>query len=180
MPPSTSPPVIIPRTIVLVGMMGVGKTSIGRRLSKFLDVAFKDSDHEVEKAAGCSLTDIYDLYGEQAFKDVEKRVIARLLDDVPHVLSTGVGAFITPENRECIKKKGFSIWLNASFETLLPRVTRRDHRPQLAQGDKEELLKQYIKEYYPIYTQADFQINCDDQFPEKTVMLIIDELKRQF
>lgn len=169
----------ISKTIVLVGMMGVGKTSIGRYLAKALNVPFKDSDHEVEQASGCSVSDIYELYGEQAFVDVEKRIIKRLMDEPPHVLSTGVGSFIPQECRDLIAAKGISIWLDASYETLLPRVKRRDHRPQLEleDGEKEVLLKKYIDEYYPIYAEADYRINCDNQLPDKTVQMILEQLR---
>jgi shikimate kinase len=170
----------VPRTVVLVGMMGVGKTSIGRQLAKRLQVLFKDSDHEVEAAAGCSISEIYDWYGEQAFIDTERRVIHRLMDEAPHVLSTGVGAFITSENRDIIKRKGFSVWLDASYATLLSRVERRTHRPQLERGDKKMTLQSYIEQYYPTYAEADYHVNCDQQSPDKTVDFIIHELKRQF
>lgn len=170
----------VPRTIVLVGMMGVGKTSIGRQLAKRLKIQFKDSDHEVEAAAGCSVTKIYEWYGEQIFIDTEKRVIQRLMDEAPHVLSTGVGAFINPENRDVIKHKGFSVWLDASYETLLSRVEKRSHRPQLENGDKRQALKDYIEKFNPIYAEADFRINCDQHSTEKTIAMIIEELKQQF
>ena len=172
------PIIEIPKTVVLVGMMGVGKTSIGRYLAKALNVPFKDSDHEVEQASGCTVSDIYEMYGEQAFMDVEKRVIRRLMDEPPHVLSTGVASFIPQESRDLIAKKGISIWLDASCETLLPRVKRRDHRPQLEveDGEKEAILQQYIDEYYPIYEEADYRINCDNQLPDKTVAQILEEL----
>lgn len=167
----------IPKTIVLVGMMGVGKTSIGRYLAKALGVPFKDSDHEVEQASGCSVSDIYEMYGESAFVDVEKRVIKRLLDEPPHVLSTGVGSFIPQESRDLIAAKGISVWLDAAYETLLPRVKRRDHRPQLEQGEKEDILKKYIEDFYPIYEEADYRINCDNQLPDKTVLKILEQLR---
>ena len=169
----------IPKTVVLVGMMGVGKTSIGRYLSKALNVPFKDSDHEVEQASGCSISDVYEMYGEEAFMDVEKRVIKRLMDEPPHVLSTGVASFIPQESRDLIAAKGISVWLDASYETLLPRVKRRDHRPQLEaeEGEKEALLKRYIEEYYPIYEEADYRINCDGQLPDKTVAMILEQLR---
>lgn len=172
----------IAKTVVLVGMMGVGKTSIGKRLSRALGVPFRDSDHEVEKASGCSVSDIYEIYGVDAFTDVEKRVIRRLMDQKPHILSTGVGAFIDPESRNLIKSKGFSIWLDASMHTLLPRVSRRDHRPQLEQAvtDKQIILQQYIKAYTPAYQEADIRINCDDQLLDKTVEVIMTELKKVF
>ena len=173
------PSIEIPKTIVLVGMMGVGKTSIGRYLSKALNVPFKDSDHEVEQASGCSISDVYEMYGEEAFIDVEKRVIKRLMDEPPHVLSTGVASFIPQESRDIIVAKGISVWLDASYETLLPRVKRRDHRPQLEaeEGEKEALLKRYIDEYYPIYEEADYRINCDGQLPDKTVATILEQLR---
>jgi shikimate kinase len=161
-------------------MMGVGKTSIGRQLARRLKIPFKDSDHEVEAAAGCSVAKIYEWYGEAAFIKTEKRVIQRLLDEPPHVLSTGVGAFINPENREVIRHKGFSVWLDAPYETLLSRVEKRSHRPQLESGDKGQALKDYLDKYNPIYAQADFRINCDHHVPDETIAIIIHELKRQF
>lgn len=175
----SKPSIEIPKTVVLVGMMGVGKTSIGRYLSKALNVPFKDSDHEVEQASGCSISDIYEMYGEDAFMDVEKRVIKRLMDEPPHVLSTGVASFIPQESRDLIASKGISVWLDASYETLLPRVKRRDHRPQLETKDseKEGLLQKYIDEYYPIYAEADYRINCDNQLPDKTVATILEQLR---
>ncbi len=175
----TKPSIEISKTVVLVGMMGVGKTSIGRYLSKALNVPFKDSDHEVEQASGCSISDIYEMYGEDAFMDVEKRVIKRLMDEPPHVLSTGVASFIPQESRDLIAAKGISVWLDSSYETLLPRVKRRDHRPQLETEDseKEGLLQQYIDEYYPIYEEADYRINCDNQLPDKTVATILEQLR---
>lgn len=172
----------IPKTIVLVGMMGVGKTSIGKRLSRVLGMPFRDSDHEVEKAAGCSVSDIYEIYGVDAFMDVEKRVIKRVMDQKPHVLSTGVGAFIDLESRALIKEKGFSIWLDASISTILPRVSRRDHRPQLEQSktDKKMILQQYIHAYTPAYQEADIKVDCDNQLLDKTVDMIVQELKKIF
>jgi shikimate kinase len=175
-----SEPIHIPRTVVLVGMMGVGKTRLGRRLAKHLKIPFKDSDQEVETAAGCSITKIYEWYGEQAFIDVEKRVIQRLMGEPPQVLSTGVGTFITSENRDVIKQRGFSIWLDAPYETLFARVVKRTHRPQLESGDKSESLKYYMERYRPIYAEADYHVNCNQQTFGKTVELIVNELERQF
>lgn len=172
--------IILPKTIALVGMMGVGKTSVGRRLAKQLGVPFKDSDIEVEQAAGRSVAEIYDWYGEQAFRDTEKRVIQRLLGEKPHILSTGVEAFITPETRELLKQNAYSVWLKASLNTILPRVERRSHRPQLEKGDKSEILEELIDEYYPVYEKADIHIDCDNQSPDLTVEKIIDELEARF
>src|SRR6202012_1148145 len=106
---------------------------------------------------------IYEWYGEQAFKDTERRVISRLLSERPHILSTGVEAFIDPKTRRIIKENSYSVWLNASLDTIYPRVAHRSHRPQLEKGNKQEIFEQLIKEYYPIYVEADIQIDCDHQ-----------------
>lgn len=170
----------LPKSIVLVGMMGVGKTSVGRKLAKSLSVDFCDSDQEVEKAAGHSIANIYKWYGEQAFKDTESRVISRILNDTPHVISTGVETFINEKNRALIKDHGFSIWLYAGVDTLLPRVERRNHRPQLDQGNKRDILEKYIQEYYPIYEHSDLRVDCDCRTPENTVDYILAELTARF
>ncbi|MBL9029929.1 MAG: shikimate kinase [Caedimonas sp.] len=178
---STARLIILPKTITLVGMMGVGKTSVGRRLAKELGVLFRDSDQEVENAAGQTVANIYEWYGEQAFKDTERRVITRLLSsERPHILSTGVEAFINPESRAVIKEKSYSVWLRASLETIYPRVAHRSHRPQLEKGDKQEILEQLINQYYPVYSEADIQIECDHQSADLTVDKIIDELETRF
>ncbi|MGI4850754.1 MAG: shikimate kinase [Janthinobacterium lividum] len=177
---STSRLIILPKTITLIGMMGVGKTSVGRKLAKQLGVLFRDSDQEVESAAGQTVANIYEWYGEQAFKDTERRVITRLLSERPHILSTGVEAFINPETRDVIREKSYTVWLIASIETIFPRVERRSHRPQLEKGNKQEILEQLIAEYYPIYAQADIQIECDQQGADLTVDKIIDELVTRF
>ena len=167
----------LPKTVALVGMMGVGKTSVGRLLAKRLGISFCDSDHEVEAAAQCTVADIYAWYGEQAFKDAERRVITRLVLDPPQVLSTGVEAFITQETREIIKKNCFTVWLHAPLETIYPRVERRSHRPQLEKGDKKQILETLIEKYYPIYEEADIKIDCTQQPLEKTVDKIIESLE---
>ncbi len=176
----TSKLIILPKTLTLVGMMGVGKTSIGRKLAKQLGVQFKDSDLEVEVAAGQTVANIFSWYGEQAFRDTERRIVSRLLTERPHVLSTGVEAFIMPDTRELIKDNSYSIWLKASVDTILPRVERRTHRPQLEKGDKKEILQQLIENYNPIYAEADIHIDCDDQAPDLTVDKIIEELAERF
>lgn len=168
----------IPKTIVLIGMMGAGKTCIGRKLSKKLELRFADTDHEVETAAGCTVDDIYSIYGEQAFRDTEKRVLKRLLNEPIHVLSTGGGTFIHPETREMIKEHSISVWIKAELETLLPRVSRRDHRPELKGGDQEEKLKGLIDEYYPVYEEADIIVSCDGSPPDTTTDKIIQELEK--
>jgi len=172
---------MLPKTLTLVGMMGVGKTSIGRKLAKQLGVQFKDSDQEVETAAGQTVANIFAWYGEQAFRDTERRIVSRLLtEERPHILSTGVEAFIMPETRKIIKENSYSVWLKASVDTILPRVERRTHRPQLEKGDKKEILRNLIETYNPIYAEADIHIDCNNQAPDSTVDKIIEELAERF
>lgn len=157
------------QSIVLVGMMGVGKTSIGRRLSKKVNIPFYDSDQEVEQAAGCTISDIYELYGEEAFRDAERRVVRRLLKEPPHVLSTGVGAFADEEIRTLVKQQTVSVWLDATIESIIARVSRRSHRPQLEQGDPRETLVRLYDAYRQFYEEADIHIDCSNDEPGVTV-----------
>lgn len=150
------------RTIVLVGMMGAGKTSLGRRLAARLGVPFRDSDCEIESAAGCSITEIFDRYGEQAFRDGERKVVARLLREPPHVLATGGGAFIDPETRARIKANAVSVWIRAPIDLLLDRVGRRDNRPLLRTDDPRKVLETLLAERAPIYAEADIQVESED------------------
>ncbi len=168
----------VPKTIVLIGMMGVGKTSIGRRLSKRLGLTFTDSDNEVEVAAQCSVAEIFDIYGEAAFRDVEQRVVRRLLTGSPHVLATGGSAFANESTRKIIKDYGVSVWLMADVETLLPRIERRDHRPQFSEGDPKETLGKLIETYTPSYSLADLHIDCNGTTPDAIVDKIVLELNR--
>jgi shikimate kinase len=164
------------RTIVLIGLMGAGKSAIGRRLAARMGLAFVDSDAEIELAAGCSIEDIFDLHSEVAFRDCERRVIARLLNDPPHVLATGGGAYMDPETRACIGEFAISIWLRADLDILLDRVSRRDNRPLLKHGDKRETLKRLIEERYPVYAQADITVESRDAPHETAVDIILHEL----
>ena len=166
------------RSIVLVGLMGSGKSAIGRRLAARIGMAFIDADSEIEEAAGLSVNDIFEVHGEQAFRDGERRVIARLLSEPPHVLATGGGAFIDPETRKRIKECAFSIWLRADFDVLLRRVSRRDNRPLLKVENKEAVLRQLIEERYPIYEEADIIVQSQDGPHEETVSDVITALKR--
>jgi len=150
------------RTVALVGMMGAGKSSVGRRLAARLGVPFRDADTEIETAAGCTITEIFERFGEADFRDGERRVIARLLGDAPHVLATGGGAFIDPRTRTEIKTHAFSIWLRASVELLASRVQRRDTRPLLRQGDPKEILTRLLAEREPIYAEADLQLDSEE------------------
>ncbi|HTW34536.1 MAG TPA: shikimate kinase [Rhizomicrobium sp.] len=150
------------RTVALVGMMGAGKSSVGRRLAARLGVPFRDADSEIEAAAGCTIAEIFDRFGEQDFRDGERRVIARLLGQPPHVLATGGGAFIDPRTRAEIKAQAVSIWLRASIELLTGRVQRRDTRPLLRQGDPKEILTRLLAEREPIYAEADIQLDSEE------------------
>lgn len=158
----TSPPEPPKKTIALVGLMGVGKTSIGRRLAAALGMPFRDADAEIEAAAGRTITEIFNLFGEAAFRDGERRVIARLLEEPPHVLATGGGAFAQPDTRALIKRKAISVWLKADLDILARRVARRDHRPLVAGRDPMEVLKAHARDRYPAFAEADIVVETGD------------------
>ena len=148
-----------PRSIVLIGMMGVGKSSIGRRLGARLGIPFVDADAEIEKAAGMSIADIFARHGEVAFRSGESRVIARLLDGGPQVLATGGGAVMNPDTRALIKEKGVSVWLSAELDLLMRRISKRKgERPMLHTADPAATLRQLMAEREPIYAQADLTV----------------------
>ena len=147
------------RSIVLVGMMGVGKSSIGRRLGARLGVPFVDADAEIEKAAGMNIADIFARHGETYFRSGEARVIARLLEGGPQVLATGGGAIMNADTRAAIKAKGISIWLNAEFDLLMRRINKRkNERPLLQTADPAATLRQLLEERAPVYAQADLTV----------------------
>ncbi len=142
--------------------MGVGKTSIGRRLASALAMPFKDADAEIESAAGRSIIDIFEQYGEEAFRDGERRVIARLLDGPPHVLATGGGAFVDPQTRSLIAEKSTSVWLKSDLAGRARRVGRRDHRPLLTGKDPLAVLEVQAAERYPFFGEADVVIETGE------------------
>ncbi len=147
------------RSLVLTGMMGVGKSSIGRRLAARLNVPFVDADTEIEKAAGMSIPDIFARHGEADFRSGEARVIARLLDSGPQVLASGGGAVMNPDTRAAIKAKGVSIWLKADLDVLLRRIAKRKHeRPMLHTDDPAETLRQLLITREPVYALADLTV----------------------
>ncbi len=147
------------RSIVLIGMMGVGKSSIGRRLGARLGVPFVDADAEIEKAAGMSIADIFARHGEADFRSGEARVIARLLDGGPQVLATGGGAVMNADTRAAIRAKGVSIWLSADFDVLMRRINKRKNdRPMLMTADPAATLRQLLAEREPVYAQADITV----------------------
>jgi shikimate kinase len=164
------------RSIVLVGMMGAGKSSIGRRLAARLGLPFVDADSEIEKAASMTIPEIFSGHGEAYFRTGEARVIARLLEGGPQVLATGGGAFMNPETRAAIRAKGISIWLNATFDILMRRVKRRADRPMLAGPDPIEALTRLIDERYPVYAEAELTVESRDVPHETIVSEIITKL----
>ena len=164
------------RSIVLVGMMGAGKSTIGRRLSARLGMRFLDADAEIEAAAGMSIPDIFESRGEPDFRDGEARVIARLLDSGPAVLATGGGAFMRQETRDRIRDKAVSIWLKAEAEIIMRRVKRRSDRPLLQTADPESTVERLISEREPVYQQADLTIWSRDVPHEKIVDECIEAL----
>jgi shikimate kinase len=151
------------RSIVLVGMMGAGKTYVGKRLAIRLNVPFVDADVEIEKAAAQTIPEIFAEHGEPYFRDGERRVIARLLNEGPQVLATGGGAFMNAETRNSIAAKGVSIWLNADVSLILSRVKRRANRPLLNTPDPEGTLRRLIAERNPIYALADLEVASRDE-----------------
>ena len=165
------------RSVVLVGMMGVGKSSIGRRLASRLGVPFVDADTEIVKAAGMSISDIFARHGEADFRSGEARVIARLLETGPQVLATGGGAFMNEGTRVAIKTKGVSIWLSAEFDVLMRRIAKRkNERPMLQTDDPGETLRQLLKLRDPVYALADLTIQSREAPHEAIVSEIISAL----
>ena len=159
--------------------MGAGKTTVGRRLAAALNLPFADADQEIEAAAGCSISEIFEKHGEAAFRDGERRVIARLLDGPVCVLSTGGGAFMDPETRQKIKETGTSIWLRADLDLLMERVLRRPTRPLLKQDDPRKVMERLMKERYPVYAEADITVESGDGPHEAVVSQILDALKER-
>lgn len=149
------------RTVALVGLMGAGKTTVGRRLAAALRLPFADADAEIVSAAGRSIEDIFAERGECEFRRGERNVIARLLAGPPHVLATGGGAFIDPRTRALMKARAISIWLKAPLDVLMKRVARRDHRPLLKEADPEAVMRRLMEEREPIYAEADITIETD-------------------
>ena len=172
------PSLAVPRTIALVGLMGAGKSCIGRLLAGALGLPFVDADKEIEAAAGCSVEDIFAAHGEAAFRDGERRVIARLLTQPKMVLATGGGAFMDPETRKLILERATSIWLRADADLLVRRTARRSNRPLLKRGDPREILGRLIDERYPVYAEADVAVDSVDGPPEMTLARVLHGLRR--
>lgn len=169
MPGSATAILKLPKTLSLVGMMGAGKTAIGRRLAVRLDIPFIDADDEIELAAGRSIEDIFEKYGEAAFRQGEYRVIDRLLNDPLHVLATGGGAFINAKTRRELRCRSISLWLRADLDVLWHRVSRRNDRPILKTLDPRGTLAKLIETRYPLYAEADITVDSVDGPPEDIV-----------
>ena len=168
--------VAIDRPIVLVGMMGVGKSTIGRKIAERLQLSFVDADDEIEVAAGMGVAEIFEQYGERYFRDGERRVIARLIDGTPKVIATGGGAFVNAETRALILAQARSIWLNADVAVLAERVSRRSHRPLLKNRDPVQVLTELGEVRNPLYALADIHIRSDATPHARTVDTILKAL----
>ncbi len=168
----------LPRTVALVGLMGVGKTTIGKRLAEHFGLPFVDADEEIEKAAGRSIAEIFAQYGEVGFRDGEQRVISRLLDDPVQILATGGGALTHPMTRERLKAKAITVWLRTDIKVLARRVANKPHRPLLKDRDPIEVLKDHVQTRYPLYEMADVVVDTGDHSHTRALELVLDALSK--
>ena len=179
-PPATAPSALRARlgarSIVLVGMPGSGKSSIGRRLAQHLGLEFADADQEIEAAAGMSIADIFSRHGEPYFRAGEARVIARLLDKGPQVIAAGGGAFVNPDTRALVRARALSVWLKADVDLLLRRVKRKNDRPLLRVADPEAVLKRLLTEREAVYAEADITVTSLDVPHEAVVQALLEAL----
>lgn len=168
------------RPVVLVGLMGAGKSCIGKRLASHLGIPFVDADREIEIAAGgCAIPDIFAMHGEEAFRDGERRVIQRLLGNPVHVLATGGGAFIDSGTRALVRERGLSIWIRADLDLLVKRVSRRNNRPLLQNVDPRVKLAELMSIRDPFYAEADITVDSADGPPEVTLGRVMDALEQR-
>jgi shikimate kinase len=164
------------RPLVLVGLMGVGKSTVGRRLAADLGIGFVDADEEIEKAAQMSIAEIFEKYGEPYFRDGERRVISRLIDGVPRVIATGGGAFMNDETRALILQGAIAIWLDADLATLVERVSRRNTRPLLRNGNPADVLARLAEVRNPVYAHSQIHVRSKEGPHNRTVHAILEEL----
>ena len=174
---------ILPKPLILVGLMGAGKSAVGRRVAALLEIPFIDADAEIEQAADCTISEIFEREGEQGFRAGERRVVTRLLDTEPvHVLATGGGAFIDPATRALIGERGISLWLRADLEVLFERVSRRSHRPLLKTADPKGTLAALVEKRYPVYAKADIMVDSGEgpigAMVERVLAAVRDHLNR--
>ncbi len=180
--PATEPPprpsFSLPKTVALVGLMGVGKTTIGRRLAEAFALPFTDADEEIEKAAGQPIADIFSSYGEQGFRDGEQRVIARLLEGPVQILATGGGALTHPLTRERLKARAITVWLKTDLTVLARRVANKPHRPLLKDREPLDVLRDQADKRYPLYAIADLVVDTGDQPHGRAVDMVIEALRQ--
>ncbi len=169
------PPISQP--IVLIGLMGVGKSTIGRRLAQKLNLDFIDADHEIEEAAGMTISEMFERYGEEQFRDGERRVIARLIDGTPKVIATGGGAFMNDATRALILKQGIGIWIDADVSVLAERVGRKSNRPLLAGKDAAVVLQELARVRNPIYALAPIHVRSQSAPHDATINIILEQLR---
>ncbi|MEL6279795.1 MAG: shikimate kinase [Pseudomonadota bacterium] len=162
------------RTVALVGLMGAGKTVIGKRVAAALGATFRDSDAEIEAAAAMTIPEIFASHGEAYFRAGERRVIARLLTESPHVLATGGGAFMDPDTRSIMLEKAITVWLKADLDTLTRRCSRKSNRPLLKKGDPRAILSRLIDERYPVYAEARLVVHSGEEPHEVTVARVLE------
>ena len=166
------------RSIVFVGLMGAGKTAIGRKVATELGIAFLDSDHEIEAASRMTVPELFERYGEAEFRALEQRVIARILEGGPQVLSTGGGAFMNAHTREAIAARGVSVWLKAELDVLMERVAKKQNRPLLKTPDPRGTMERLMAERYPVYATADVTVPTRDERKEVIAAEVIEALDR--
>ncbi len=167
----------LPRTVVLIGLMGAGKSCIGRKLAARIGAPFVDADEEIERAAGLTVAEIFAKYGESAFRDGERRVMSRLIQGSPSIVSAGGGAFMDAETRDLIKGNAVSIWLRADLETLVARTKGRSHRPLLNKGDPREILAELMRVRGPTYAEADLVVETGVDNPNVTTARVLAALE---
>lgn len=168
-----------PKIILLVGMMGVGKTSLGRIIAKRLDLPFVDSDKEIEAMTGFTISDLFARYGEQEFRTGEERVMARLLKGSSCVLSSGGGAFLSEKTRQLARDKAISVWIKAEADVISGRTEGRTHRPLVPAADNQKIIERLVQECYPIYATADITIPSYDEHPSKTAVRLLKVLEER-
>jgi len=168
------------RSVVLVGMMGCGKTAIGSRVATALEVPFIDLDHEIEKNEGMTISEIFDKYDEEYFRKKERETIGYILNSKLCILATGGGAFMNFNTRQLIQKLGTSVYIRADYDVLLERVSRKNNRPLLEKGDKAKILKGLMDKRCPVYEEADIVVDSSDSIHEIVVDKIIEELSERF
>ena len=165
------------RPIVLVGLMGAGKSTVGRRLARRLGLPFVDSDTEIEEAAGASAAELFERYGENDFRDGERRLVARLIDGTVRVIATGGGAYVDPRTRQLLNERAITVWLNAPVEVLAERTGRRDTRPLLRNGDRAATLARLAEQRHPLYAEAHIHIRSGDGAHSNVVEAIVAALR---